>query len=263
MNIGEWYLHAEPLPRTYGLDDWFLGRAPAAPPRSPPVPFFPEVHEELVRTWRALHSSRPRPSSSPLASLDGGAARGYEVVPQVERAVAMHLCPPGAATWQDRPHLPSRACEFSSALAGRTYHAAGQAATALHAMATLQVYQAKVLKHLHERGSDQGAMEELRAATDFTLWATKVTARSLGQVMSTIVVQERHLWLTLAQMADVDKSRFLNAPISQGSLFGDTVEDFAQQFSAVQKQTEAIKHILPCGDIPTTSAGPQPPPARR
>ncbi|KAI2667881.1 ORF V: Enzymatic polyprotein [Labeo rohita] len=128
-------------------------------------------------------------------------------------------------------------------------------------MATLQVYQAKVLKHLHEKGSDQGAMEELRAATDFALRATKVTARSLGQVMSTIVVQERHLWL--AQMADVDKSRFLNAPISQNGLFGDTVEDFAQQFSAVQKQTEAIKHILPRRDIPSTSAGPPPPPARR
>ncbi|RXN12474.1 cadherin-22 [Labeo rohita] len=120
-------------------------------------------------------------------------------------------------------------------------------------MATLQVYQAKVLKHLHERGSDQGAMEELRAATDFALRATKVTARSLGQVMSTIVVQERHLWLTLAQVADVDKSRFLDAPISQGGLFGDTVEDFAQQFSAVQKQTEAIKHILPRRDIHSDS----------
>ncbi|KAI2647969.1 Tyrosine recombinase slr0733 [Labeo rohita] len=214
------------------LDDWFLGGG------SPPVPFFPEVHEELVRTWRAPHSSRPRPSSFPLASFDGGAAQGYEAVPQVERAVAVHLCLLGAATWRDRPHLPSRACEFSSALAGRTYHATGQAATTLHAMATLQVYQAKVLKHLHERGSDQGAMEELRATTDFALRATKVTARSLGQVMSTIVVQERHLWLTLAQMADVDKSRFLDAPISQGGLFGDTVEDFAQQFSVVQKQTE-------------------------
>ncbi|KAI2659451.1 ORF V: Enzymatic polyprotein [Labeo rohita] len=226
-----------------GLDDWFLGGLP--------------------RHRRALPSAFLPGAPLPAASLDGGAARGYEAVPQVERAVAVHLCPPGAATWRDRPHLPSRACEFSSALAGRTYHAAGQAATALHAMATLQVYQAKVLKHLHERGSDQGAMEELRAATDFALRATKVTARSLGQVMSTIVVQERHLWLTLAQMADVDKSRFLDAPISQGGLFGDTVEDFAQQFSAVQKQTETIKHILPRRDIPTMSAGPQPPPARR
>ncbi|KAI2667004.1 Twitchin [Labeo rohita] len=192
------------------LDDWFLGRAPRGTAALSP---------------QCLSSRRCMRSSSPLASLDGGAARGYGAVPQVEHTVAVHLCPPGIATWRDRPHLPSRACEFSSALAGRTYHAAGQAATALHAMATLQVYQAKVLKHLHERGSDQGAMEELRAATDFALRATKVTARSLGQVMSTIVVQERHLWLTLAQMADVDKSRFLDAPISQGGLFGDTVEN--------------------------------------
>ncbi|KAL0168632.1 hypothetical protein M9458_036854, partial [Cirrhinus mrigala] len=92
------------------------------------------------------------------------------------------------------------------------------------------------------------AMQELRVATGFALRATKV--------MSTVVVQERHLWLTLAQMADVDKARFLDAPISQGGLFGHT-------FSAVQKQTEAIKHILPHRDSATTSPGPQPPPARR
>ncbi|RXN05865.1 translation initiation factor IF-2-like protein [Labeo rohita] len=45
------------------------------------------------------------------------------------------------------------------------YHAAGQAATALHAMASLQVYQAQALKHVHEGGPDQGDMQDLRAAT--------------------------------------------------------------------------------------------------
>ncbi|KAL0149234.1 hypothetical protein M9458_055468, partial [Cirrhinus mrigala] len=158
------------------LDDWYLGRAPAAPPRSPPVPFFPELHEEL------LSPRHPRRRGS--------------------QGALSHLCPRGAATWRDRPHLPSRAA----------YHAAGQAATALHAMATLQVYQAKALKHLHEGDPDQGAMQELRAATDFALRATKVTLRSLGQVMSTVAVQERHLWLTLAQMADVDKAAFSTLP---------------------------------------------------
>ncbi len=66
-------------------------------------------------------------------------------------------------------------------------------------------------------------MQELRTATDFALRATKVTVRSLGKAMSTMVVQERHLWLNLAEMKDVDKARFLDAPISQGLLFGDTV----------------------------------------
>ncbi len=52
--------------------------------------------------------------------------------------------------------------------------------------------------------------------------------------------------------------------ISQGGLFGDTVEGFAQQFSAVQQQTEAIQHILPRRDAPSTAApGVRPQSARR
>ncbi|KAL0176422.1 hypothetical protein M9458_028752, partial [Cirrhinus mrigala] len=78
-------------------------------------------------------------------------------------------------------------------------------------------------------------MQELRTANDFALRPTKVTTRSLGQVMATMIVQEWHLWLNLVQMADADKA----------GLFSDTIEDFAQRFSAVQRQTEAIKHILP------------------
>ncbi len=66
--------------------------------------------------------------------------------------------------------------------------------------------------------------------------------------MSTMVVQECHLWFNLAKMKDVDKARFLDAPISQAGLFSDTVEGFAQQ------QTEAIKHILPRRDAPSTAA---------
>ncbi|KAL1279374.1 hypothetical protein QQF64_026047 [Cirrhinus molitorella] len=63
-------------------------------------------------------------------------------------------------------------------------------------------------------------------------------------------------------MADVDKARFLDAPVSQAGLFGDTVEDFAQQFSTVQKQSEAISHILPRRGSTKTS-GARPPAARR
>ncbi len=162
-------------------------------------------------------TARSRSSaSSVLATLDGGVARGYAGIPQVERAVAVHLCPRNAATWRNQ------------ALAAKAYSAAGQAASALHAMAILQVHQAKALKQVHEGSTDPGLMQELRTATDFALRATKVTARSLGKAMSTMVVQERHLWLNLAEMKDVDKARFLDAPISQGGLFGDTVEGLAQ-----------------------------------
>ncbi len=243
-----------PSPKPSRLDDWFLGAGRGCTP----VPFFPEVHEELTSSWMAPFTARSRSStSSVLTTLDGGVARGYAGIPQVERAVAVHLCPQNAATWRNRPRLPSKACKLTAALAAKAYSAAGQAASALHAMAILQVHQAKALKQVHEGSTDPGLMQELRTAT-------KVTARSLGKAMSTMVVQERHLWLNLAEMKDVDKARFLDAPISQGGLFGDTVEGFAQQFSAVQQQTEAIQHILPRLDAPSTAApGARPQSARR
>ncbi|KAI2661278.1 Sorbicillinoid biosynthetic cluster transcription factor sor4 [Labeo rohita] len=253
-----------PSPEPSRLDDWFLGSARDSKPRSSPVPFFPEVHEELTKSWKAPLSARSRHAISPsLTTLDGGPARGYTEVPQVERAIAMHLCPQNAASWRGRPRLPSRACKFSSALVAKAYAASGQAASALHAMAILQVYQAKVLKNLHEGVPDPELLHELRSATDYALRATKVTAQALGRAMSTMVVQERHLWLNLAEMRDAEKARFLDAPISQAGLFGETVEEFAQQFSTVKQQTEAIKHILPRR---AASAGPaqpkqQPPPA--
>ncbi|KAL0186328.1 hypothetical protein M9458_017998, partial [Cirrhinus mrigala] len=45
--------------------------------------------------------------------------------------------------------------------------------------------------------------------------AMKVTAQALGRAMSTMVVQERHLWLNLAEMRDVEEVCFRYAPISQ------------------------------------------------
>ncbi|XDV46585.1 hypothetical protein PO909_014458 [Leuciscus waleckii] len=41
--------------------------------------------------------------------------------------------------------------------------------------------------------------------------------------MSTQVVQERHLWLKLAEMKEVDKVHFLNSPISQARTAGTSI----------------------------------------
>ncbi len=254
-----------PRPDPSRLDEWFLGGGRAGFQRPPPVPFFPEVHEELTRSWKAPFTARNKPcGSSPLTTLDGGAALGYTGIPSVERSVAMQLCPTVASTLRGEPCLPSRACKYSSGLTGSSYRACGEAASALHAMALLQVHQAKALRNLHEGGHDLAVLHELRAATDLALRATKVTAQSLGRAMSTLVVQERHLWLCLTDMKEQEKVQFLNAPVSQTGLFGDAVESCAQQFSAAQKQTEAIKHIMrrrkPAA-ASTPAAAPQP--ARR
>ncbi len=150
-----------PSPEPSRLDDWFLGAGRSSQPRPAPVPFFPEVHEELTRSWMAPFTARsPSSASSILTTLDGGVARGYAGIPQVERAIAVHLCPWNATIWRNRSHLPSKACKLTAAHAAKAYSAAGQAASALHAMAILQVHQAKALKQVHESSTDPGLMQE-------------------------------------------------------------------------------------------------------
>ncbi len=87
-----------PSPEPSRLDDWFLGAGLGSQPRPAPVPFFPEVHEELTKLWMAPFMARRWPSgvssaSSILTTLDGGVARGFAGIPQVERAIVVHLCP--------------------------------------------------------------------------------------------------------------------------------------------------------------------------
>ncbi len=65
---------------------------------------------------------------------------------------------------------------------------------------------------MHGGGYDPEVLKELRTAPDLTPRATKVMARSLGRAMSTLVVQERHLWLCLVDIGTSTKfgsSRFL------------------------------------------------------
>ncbi len=90
-------------------------------------------------------------------------------------------------------------------------------------MALLQVHQAKALKDLHKGGQNLAVLYGLRAAMDLALQATKVTAQSL----STLVVQDCHIWLCLADMKEQEMAQFLNAPVSETGLFSDTVESFS------------------------------------
>ncbi len=67
-----------PRPDPSRFDEWFLGGGRASSQHPPPVPFFPEVHEELTRSWKAPFTARIKSrGSSPLTTLDGGAALGY------------------------------------------------------------------------------------------------------------------------------------------------------------------------------------------
>ncbi len=86
-----------PSPEPSQLDDWFLGAERGSQPRPAPV------HEELTSSWMAPFTARSCSSaSSVLTTLDGGVARGYAGIPQVERVPG-----PRPVSWQplSRPKL--------------------------------------------------------------------------------------------------------------------------------------------------------------
>lgn len=118
----------------------------------------PEVHKELSKSWKA--PSTRYTSSSVFTTFNGGAARVYSEVAQVERVIAVHLCPQNGTTWRNCSRLPSKACKFTSSQMARAYNTTDQATSTLHAMAILQVHQAKVLRDLHEGGPDPEKMQE-------------------------------------------------------------------------------------------------------
>ncbi len=109
----------------------------------------------------------PRSSSLPLMAGWLGGSRTFPRVSPEERAVAVHMYAQNAAIWRNRPRLPSKACKVTAALTAKAYSAAGQAASALHAMTILQVHRAKALKQMHESSTAPGMMQELCTATDF------------------------------------------------------------------------------------------------
>ncbi|XDV41219.1 hypothetical protein PO909_010117, partial [Leuciscus waleckii] len=210
----EW--NPPPCPAQSRLDDWYLGAGRAGSQPAAPVPFFPEVHGELTRSWTApFTAGSDLVSSSPLTTLEGGAVKGYEAIPPVERSVVAHLCPTAAADRVEDLRFPPQACGRSSVLTDRAYRACGQAASSLHALALLQVYQIRALSDMHEGSLGRALNSELRTATDLALRSTSVAACAVGLAMFILVVQERHSWLNLVDLSDADKVRFLDSPLSQ------------------------------------------------
>ncbi|XDV31059.1 hypothetical protein PO909_033832 [Leuciscus waleckii] len=238
----EWITPEQPAHNR--LDGYFLPGERVSP-ASKPAPFLPELHEEVAKSWGSPFSARTRSSVSlAFSAVDDAKNRGYHPLPPVEEAIAAHLCPPSAGR-RAKMALPSKACRTTSALLRRAFSAAGQAASALHTMATLQIYQADLLRQLDESGPDAICVPDLRSATDFALRATKSAAQAIGRSMASLTVSERHLWLTLSDMTESERTAFLDAPVSPAGLFGTSVKDFADRFAEVQKATQAMKHFLP------------------
>ncbi len=91
-----------PSPELSRLDDWFLGAGHGSQPRSAPVPFFPEVHEELTKSWMAPfrpEAARPPPPSSLPSTVEWpGGTRAFPRWRERSRCTCAHETPPLGGT---------------------------------------------------------------------------------------------------------------------------------------------------------------------
>ncbi|KAI2645589.1 Thromboxane-A synthase [Labeo rohita] len=219
------------------------------PPSHRSLPFFPDLHTEVSRSWGKPFSARLFvPVSDYYGNVAGTTEFGYRAIPRVEQTLASYLSPEAALSLK-APVLPSKLLRTTSALVGKGYWAAGQAGACLHTMAVLQAYQADLLKELDESDEiSQYDISELRRAADLSLRATKETARAIGQSMAAMVAAERHLWLTLSDMKEKDRVFLLDAPLVPSGLFQEA-----------RKQAAAFQRFLPHCFLTLGAAGQEQP----
>ncbi len=100
--------------------------------------------------------------------------------------------------------------------------------------------------------------------SDLAQRANKATAHAIGRSMSSLIVFECHLWLTMTEMKEADKIPFLDTLVLSGSLFGPAVEGFAERFMEAQKSSQAMQHFLPKHTSSSaTSSCPRPAPTQQ
>ncbi len=238
MNI-DWPAENQTEKQKSKLDERFL-RSKSLPPRRS-LPFFPDLHTEVSRSWRNPFSSR--------------------LFIPAQQMLAGYLSP-GAASSLKAPVLPSMPLRITSALVGKGYMAAGQAGACLHTMSVLQAYQADLLKELDEgKQVSSNDILELRRTADLALRATKETARAIGRSMAALVAAEGHYWLTLSDMKEKDRVFLMDAPLAPSGLFGDAVDSVVDRYQEAHKQAAAFQRFLPRRSIVLGAAGrvqPQP-----
>ncbi|MGL5881628.1 MAG: hypothetical protein ACRCY0_00025 [Synechococcus elongatus] len=172
------------------LDERFLPSRAQLPRRG--LPFFPDLHTEVSRSWKRPASYRVHSAQTThYAAIMGLKEHGYGAMPKVEETLASYLSPQAASSLKT-PTLPTKPVRVTSGLVGKAYAASGQAAACLHTMGLLQAYQADLLGDI-DGGITPGVVDELRRASDLILRATRETAKSVGRAMSALVATERHL----------------------------------------------------------------------
>ncbi len=110
----DWPAEQQTEPRGSKLDKRFLRARPPPPHRS--LPFFPDLHTEVCRSWGRPYSARLFiPASDYYGNVKGLNEHGYRAMPKVEQTLASYLSPDMASSLK-APALPTKPLRTTSTL---------------------------------------------------------------------------------------------------------------------------------------------------
>ena len=146
------------------------------------LPVFPELLEELQRSWERPFSSRsPVPGASSL-DCERMESLGLLRLPPMEPLVAAHLHPRSASS--SGASLPSKQDRFQSALTAKAYKAAALSARALNVLSLLLAYQAELCEDFGQT-RDPATWEEIPIIADLCLCVQCCALQATGREMGT------------------------------------------------------------------------------
>lgn len=127
------------------------------------------MHNKVPKMWHDLAHAHIS-GLLLLTAVDDGDLLGYSKIPQVEEAIAAHLCPSTSLKVKSAVVLPNKPCCTTASITWKVYAVLGQAVSGLHSIARNPAgFPSKMLKHLDKDGPDPEIFRELRSTTSLVL----------------------------------------------------------------------------------------------
>lgn len=235
-----------PLPPTPSVPDVdLMVGGPYSRPRRATVllaPTMPSLARYVEGAWETPLTARaPVKAYIPFTKVDG---ERLQEMPRLEAALAAYLVP-GSSSWPSakRPTLPTNKDRLTAQLAEKAFALSTQAVAAANNIALLAASLSRLTTG--REGLSGEEMEEASRISGAILHLTQASAVCAGRSKATLVVLERHLWLSLTTMKETDKAALLNAPISDGGLFGAAVTDATARFGKLEEEKKQLARHLP------------------
>ncbi|MGH0129841.1 UNVERIFIED_CONTAM: hypothetical protein FKN15_041268 [Acipenser sinensis] len=164
----------------------------------------------------------------------------------VEAPIAALVQPANLSLLSKDAACPNKQCRVTEVILKKAYTASAFSARLGSYNSIRVAYQAHLIWAIAETNkllSHQ--LDDLRLISRNLLRLSKLCGQAIGRNLAALVAAHRQLWLSQAQVVDVDKTALLDAPVTPGHTFGLAVDKMLQQSQRARESTKELVRLLP------------------